>query len=204
MIQGLLRYNTATTVTVGPLIDYTDARSPIIDNDVFDPTDLVCRLYKGATGSTLTLSKTSGNNDMVLDGYGMASLELTAGNVDTCGLLRVLIINSITDGVSSKYTLPVTADFMVVPAAVYDSLVAGTDELPVDAVSLLANASIMPGGTMTLATMLKIMTAWAAGSWRAKTGETGVYEVLDPDNGSSVVMTVTPRQTSPYKGVTVP
>lgn len=48
-----------------------------------------------------------------------------------------------------------------------------------------------------------ILKAWAVGNWRLKSGETDVYELLDADDGTTVVAEMTLSQTTPYRTVTV-
>jgi len=49
----------------------------------------------------------------------------------------------------------------------------------------------------------QLMKAWIAGDWQLKSGESNVYELLDADDGVTVVMEVTISPTSPFKQVTI-
>lgn len=53
------------------------------------------------------------------------------------------------------------------------------------------------GGTFTFAKVMKLLAAMASGSWQLKSGSTNTYEILDPDDGSTVIMEITPNETSP-------
>jgi len=69
--------------------------------------------------------------------------------------------------------------------------------------AMLAATGITAGGTWTLAKLLKITTAWAVGQWQDKSGESGTYEVLDGEDGTTVIVEVTPSDTSPQKQTTI-
>jgi hypothetical protein len=120
-----LRQNTAVSVVIGPFIDWQNGKSLLRDNADFQPSDITCELVKGITSSTLTLTKTGGNNDIVLTGKGLATLELTAANVDTPGPLRLSFVDVLVNGFPSQTILSFVEDFTVLPAGVYDSLIGG-------------------------------------------------------------------------------
>lgn len=128
-----LRQNTAVSVVVGPFIDWQNGKSLLRDNGDFVPADIVCELVKGINSSVLTLTKTGGVNDIVLTGKGLATLELTAANVDTLGTLRLSFTDAIIEssGFPTQTILAFIEDFTVLPAGVYDALVGG-NQLPVD------------------------------------------------------------------------
>lgn len=69
--------------------------------------------------------------------------------------------------------------------------------------AIFAKSGITAGGTWTFAKVLKVMTAWAAGKWQDKSGSPGTYEVLDPDDGTTVIAEITPSVTTPQKQVTI-
>jgi len=49
----------------------------------------------------------------------------------------------------------------------------------------------------------RILKAWAVGDWRLKSGTTKVYELLDADDGSTVIVEMKLSQTTPYRNMTV-
>ena len=49
---------------------------------------------------------------------------------------------------------------------------------------------------------MKILKAWAIGKWRSG-AVAGTYEILDPDDGVTVILTITPSTSSPQKTVEV-
>jgi hypothetical protein len=128
-----LRQNTAVSVVVGLFVDWQNSKSLLRDNADFQPSDITCELVKGITSSTLTLTKTGGVNDIVLTGKGLATLELTAANVDTPGPLILSFADAlrVVDGFPTQTILSFKEDFMVMPAEVYDALIGG-NVLPAD------------------------------------------------------------------------
>lgn len=58
-------------------------------------------------------------------------------------------------------------------------------------------------GGFTVQKILQILAAWTAGNWRNKTGSLGEYEILDPDNKTTVIMEIIPKKESPYKTVSI-
>ena len=62
-----------------------------------------------------------------------------------------------------------------------------------DVIDALKSATgFTQGGTWTFAKLMKVMTAiCAGGSWRLKSGEINVYEILDPDSGGTVIAEAT-------------
>lgn len=120
-----LKKSTAVTIVIGPLRDWADGKTLLIDNDTFDPANLHCELIKGSTSSALTLAKTGVDNNINLTGYGMATLTLTATDTATAGQLRIGIINAVVDEYSTDYILPIVEDFTILHADAYDALIAG-------------------------------------------------------------------------------
>ena len=71
------------------------------------------------------------------------------------------------------------------------------------AAAMKAITGITEGGTMTWQTLMKINAAWVAGNWQLKSGETAVYELLDADDGATVIMEMTLSQTTPHRTISV-
>lgn len=69
--------------------------------------------------------------------------------------------------------------------------------------AIFAKVGITAGGTWTVAKILKILAAWAAGKWQDKSGSPGTYEVLDAEDGTTKILEVTPDETSPQKETTI-
>jgi len=120
-----LRQSTKTSIVLGPFVDDTDGKTAetgltvgSIDVDLYKfsntvPQAITTSITPNASGSD------SGNaNDMVHIANGYYSLELSTGNTDTCGPLKI------TANISGA--LPVWIDFHVVEEAIYDALFAAS------------------------------------------------------------------------------
>ncbi len=121
-----LKADTATTIRIGPFVDDTDGKTAetaltIAQADV--------RLSKGGAAAAQKNDATSATHDE--NGYYRVPLDTTDTNTE--GTLDVCV--------SEAGALPVIAKFTVLPAAVYDSLIAGTDTLTAD-VTQVAGSSV--------------------------------------------------------------
>jgi len=121
-----LKADTATTIRIGPFVDDTDGKTAetaltIAQADV--------RLSKGGAAAAQKNDATSATHDE--NGYYRVPLDTTDTNTE--GTLDVCV--------SESGALPVIAKFTVLPAAVYVSLIAGTDTLTAD-VTQVAGSSV--------------------------------------------------------------
>lgn len=117
-----LKQSTASQeVLLGPFVDDTDGKTAETGLTIAN-TDI--KLFK--SGATTLANKNSGGATHISNGWYYAVLDAT--DTDTVGGL-VIVVNM-------SGALPVKAEFMVVPANVYDSLVAGTDYLQADTVQV--------------------------------------------------------------------
>lgn len=117
----ILKQSTAVTIKLGPFVDDTDGKTAegsltISQADV--------RLSKNGGDMAQKNSATAASHDEL----GYYDVALNATDTGTLGRLRVMV--------SESGALPVWADYLVVPANVYDALVLGTDYLQADAVQL--------------------------------------------------------------------
>lgn len=119
----LLRQSTSTTRRLGPFIDDTDGKTAETSLTI-GQSDI--RLSKA--GGDFAQPNDSGG--ATHDEAGWYYLTLDATDTNTVGSLEVQIHVS--------GALPVWKEFMVIPANVYDSLVAGTDYLDVEVAALIA------------------------------------------------------------------
>jgi len=115
----ILKQSTSVKVIVGPFVDATDGGTPetgitlgstaaeILKHDAAAVTDIASNTWAAITGAD-----------------GLYNLTLSTTDTNTLGLLSVYVVDTAAR--------PVRADFMVVPAVPYDSLVGGTDTLEVD------------------------------------------------------------------------
>lgn len=121
----VLKQSTTVTIMIGPFLDATDG--------VTEETAL------GSMG--VELSKNGGawatRNDATATAHGAEgwyTCELNATDTNTLGILKVKAHASATH-------LPVWHEFMVMPANVYDGIIAGTDVLQVDVAQYLNAAA---------------------------------------------------------------
>lgn len=114
--MSLLRQSTAVTIQLGPFLDPSDG--------VTEETGLTPAVELSKAGATFAAR---GSSDSIAhDAEGWYRVPLSATDTGTLGRLALKCHDSASH-------LPVWAEFTVVPAAVYDALVAGTDPLQVAA-----------------------------------------------------------------------
>ncbi len=160
-----LRTNTATIVTVGPFFDKTDGVTletaltisnerisfTVDANDGSAPT-LVLDNVTGATSGTANDLNYITNNDAAL-----MQLELSAANTNYLG--RAFL--TITDAANH---VPVFHEFTILPAMVYDSLVAGTDVLQADLTQINGAAVSTSTAQLGVNAVQAGGTAWGSGA----------------------------------------
>ena len=125
------------------------------------------------------------DNTLVLIGNGRYYLELSATEVaSTCVI-------------EGRYKSANTAE---IPG----TTVQVVTQNPFDIVSsIFAKTGITEGGSWDFTKVIKILAAWTMGLARDKSGETGVVEILDPDDGTTVIAELSRSDSTPYKTVTV-
>lgn len=122
----LLKQSTAATIKMGPFLDSTDGNTAEPGLTI-SQADI--RLSKNGGAFAQTNNATGATHDE--NGYYGVPLDTT--DTATLGRLRVAIHES--------GALAVWADFLIVPANVYDSLVSGTDYLQTDAIQISGDAT---------------------------------------------------------------
>jgi hypothetical protein len=115
-----LKKSTATTIIIGPFVDSIDAVTPETALDIVQADQLVWK-----NGGALGAKNDPGS--AVHRALGHYETALSAVDTNTLGRLRFAVYKT--------EALPLWADFMVIPAQVYDSLVGGTDQLDVSLLS---------------------------------------------------------------------
>jgi hypothetical protein len=113
-----LKKSTVVKVSVGPFLDKNDAVTPEAGITLSGADS--AELMKHDGGSTVDIS---GRTWVHIDG-GYYNLSLAVSDTDTVGMVRIWIRDD-------DVCLPVWEDFMVLPGAIYDALVAGTGNLQV-------------------------------------------------------------------------
>jgi hypothetical protein len=115
-----LKQSAAADVELGPFVDDTDFKTA---ETALTINQADCQLIKNG-GSPAQKNDSTAATHL---GGGHYKVPLNAIDTGTLGRLRVYV--------NESGALPVWRDFIVVPAAVYDSLIAGTDNLTADLTS---------------------------------------------------------------------
>ena len=116
-----LKQSTTTTVYLGPFVDDTDGKTA--------ETALTITAYLSKAGAAAAARNSATAIAHDRDGY--YRVELNTTDTNTLGRLRVFS--------STAGALPVWADFTILSAQVFDSLIAGSDALQVHTNELTAN-----------------------------------------------------------------
>jgi hypothetical protein len=140
----ILRQSTAgQEVPLGPFLDTTDGDSEETGLTIAN-TDIL--LWK--TGGTTLASKNSGGATHISDGIYYATLD--ASDTNTVGSMKIFV--------HVAGALFCTLTCLVLPTAVYDSLIAGSDSLTVD---LNADQSAATVGTVSTVTSVSALASTA-------------------------------------------
>lgn len=121
-----LKQSTTADVVIGPFIDDTDGKTPETGLSIAQAD---CQLSKNGGAAAQKNSATAATHL----GGGHYKAPLNTTDTNTLGQLRLWI--------NKSGALPVWADFLIVPANVYDSLVGGSDKLQTDAVEVSGDAT---------------------------------------------------------------
>jgi len=139
----LLKQSTGFTFRIGPFVDATDGVTAETGLTIAQ-ADMQISKAGGA------FAQTSASPTTTHDADGWYQCPLTATDTGTVGALTVQVVVS--------GALPVWKDFMVLPANVYDSLVAGTDLLDANVAQWLGTAAVTPATAGYPAVTLKVGT----------------------------------------------
>lgn len=133
--QGYLKADTEIKVVIGPVVAVGDGFTPVTNLAV--STSDEAEILKHNAAAVTDISANTFAAIASADGY--YNLTITAGQLDTEGMLTVLINDD-------SLCLPVRASFMVQNANAYDSLnaAATTDYLQVDVAQWLGTAAATP------------------------------------------------------------
>lgn len=160
----LLKQSTSADILVGPLFDSTDfktAESAV----AYDAAGINVDVIKGITKADVTLANSAGNGYWRHVITGCYALTLSTTDTNTLGPLRVTF--------QATGVLDWWQDYLVVPAAVYDSLVAGTDTLPVDLTQVLGTAPTEGAGGRLAAGLTKLFDVASPVLTAASVNQTG-------------------------------
>jgi hypothetical protein len=134
----IVKLSTAVSIEIGPVLD--SAGAEVTSNMLISDF----RLVKNGTGAAMA---SAASITHVANGH--YTLSMTTGNTDTLGTLTVSCHKT---GVQMP-----RSQMMVVPVKVYDSIVAGSDNLEVDAIQLLGTAILTPATAGTLDVNTKLL-----------------------------------------------
>lgn len=158
----ILKQNTGVLVLVGPLVDATDGFTA--ETGVTLSTCSAAAVFKHNGTVSSTISMRSFTHQLA----GVYTLSLATSDLDTLGLLTLVIAQP-------SVCRPFRAEFMVVPANTYDSVVAGSDKLDVNVSEIDGNsaAGFLTGTAALKADAVRIngVAASAANLEQAAAGE---------------------------------
>ena len=115
-----LRQSTQATIMFGPFVDKADGVT--LKTDATTITDIdhaTTGIFLSKAGGTAAIRHQSIAAASVADAYGMMKVTLDTTDTNTVGMLDALFAKAAT-------YVPVRKSFMVLPQAVYDSLITGT------------------------------------------------------------------------------
>lgn len=154
--MNYLRQSTAVSVTIGPFIDDTDGKTletalTIAQSDV--------RVSKNGGAYGQKDDSTAATHQE----FGNYSVPLSTTDTGTLGGVRIFV--------TKTGALPVWEDYSVIPAAVYDSLVAGTTQLAVQTASIASSAVTSVQAGIARTTDLSNLVTTASLTGLAKTSD---------------------------------
>lgn len=120
-----LKQSTSVKVPIGPFMDATDGVTP--ETGIGLGTADQAEILKADPTAVVDISSNTWAAITGADGW--YNLTLSTTDTNTLGPMLVIVQDA-------SICRPVNAEFMVVPAVPYDSLVAGSDTLEVDAVAV--------------------------------------------------------------------
>ena len=170
-----LRQSTQTAVKFGPFVSPSDGVTLV--------TSLVSALDNGTTG--IMISKNGGANAVrhgsptvatTYDSYGDYVVTLDTTDTNTLGRLRMIFQ-------AAASCLPVWRDFHVIPAAVYDQLVAGTGITAVGTASAGAATTLDLGTASPTFDITGYVLAITAGTGAGQLFEVGSYNASGGTDG---------------------
>ena len=188
----LLKQNTAVAVLIGRFVDQTDGYTPETAN-AWGANEMAL-VKHGATAAVDLSGRT-----ITHIAEGFYNVSLLAGDVDTLGMLVVF-------GRDAGTSRGADAEFMVVPANVWDSLVGGSDKLDVNVNQINENAAsgFLSGTDHVKADVAKISgSAPAADNMEAGALGAVAFTVLAGSTATSVITDLTESTNSHYAGRTM-
>lgn len=206
-----LKQSTSVKVIIGPFVDVTDGYTP--ETGITLGAADAAELLKHDSATVVDIS--SNTWAAVTSAGGLYSLTLSTTDTNTVGMLTVYIYDT-------SETRPVRADFMVVEANAYDSLIAGTDSLEVDAVAISGDTTsadnleeatngVVPGTVSTGSSTTSVVTTLTETTNDHYNGRTitfltgnlsGQAASITDYNGTTKTLTVSTLTEAPSNGDT--
>ena len=169
-----LEKDAAAILKMGPFVDNGDGSTPESGLSIAQ-ADIQISKNGGAFAQTSDASPTTTH-----DADGWYPIPLTATDTNTLGRLTVQVTTS--------GALPVWREYQVVPTTVYNSLVAGSDTLPVDMVQIGGNSVAGNAATLTLK-QLDVQNSAGTAVVMKSTGSNGIgLDVAGNGSGIGVVV----------------
>jgi hypothetical protein len=163
--MSILKQSTAAILKIGPFVDSTDGVTP---EDAL--TIAQANILLAKNGGSFSAKDHTATATYATAGEGWYTCALNATDCNTAGRMQISV--QVTGAV------PVWHDFMVYPANVYDSLVAGTDNLEVDTVQFEGTGQI---DGVEIATAMTRILAYSNGRI-SKSGD--AYTYYEQDNST--------------------
>jgi hypothetical protein len=162
----LLKQSTARYILLGPFLDATDG----VTAEAGLAGSMTVYVSKDGAAQAARNSATA----IAYDARGYYRVHLDATDTATLGVLRVLVHDSATH-------LPVWADFMVVPAMIYDTLVAGTDYMDSQVKAIDTDAITAASLNADAVTEIQANMATASALATAQSGITTIAGYIDTE-----------------------
>jgi cell division protein ZapA (FtsZ GTPase activity inhibitor) len=164
-MDNLLKQSTARYVLIGPFLDKTDGVT-----EETGLTGMTVYLSKGGAAQAARNSATS----ITYDARGYYRVHLDATDTGTLGDLIVIVNDAATH-------LPVWKAFTVVPAMIYDTIVAGTDYMDSQVKAIDANAVTASALATDAVTEIQSGLATSSALSTAQTSLTTIAGYLDTE-----------------------
>jgi len=160
--------------------EYADRQLTALDEDTttIDINNTAVGSVEGAVGSVT--GNVGGN---------------VTGSVGSLATQAKADVNAEVDTALSDYDAPTKTEF--------DSGLAGLNDPSETEIvaALMGDTGFTAGGTMTFEELLKFTAAWLIGDWYDKVGDSTTQQILDPDDGATVILEIQASDTSPYKQI---
>lgn len=160
--MNLLRQSTAQTIRFGPFIDSTDFVTAETGLTIAQADRQISK-----DGGAFAQSNHTGNSTHDTDGWYSDDLDSTDTNTVGILLLQIVVAGA----------LPVWHEYTVVPADVYDTLIAGTDAMPSQVEGMDAN--VLTASALATDAVNEIRDAVTGGAFSLDTDANGRVRVVD-------------------------